>query len=68
MPPPGPDRAPRFQYRLQENPETLLHTQFDFQPVVIPTTTGAEFPQVERWENHHVNILKFQNYRFTKAE
>lgn len=58
----------KFQYRLQENVGEVLHTDFQFQPVIIPTTTGVEFPQVERWENQFVNILRFQNYRFTKAE
>ncbi|MEL6655766.1 MAG: ABC transporter substrate-binding protein [Bacteroidota bacterium] len=58
----------KFQYKLQEQPDDLLHTRFEFQPVVIPTTTGNEFPQVERWENQHVNILHFRNYRFTKAD
>jgi ABC-type branched-subunit amino acid transport system substrate-binding protein len=58
----------KFQLKLQENPQQMLHTQFTFEPMVIPTTNGAELPQVERWENQHVNILRFQNYRFTSAE
>jgi ABC-type branched-subunit amino acid transport system substrate-binding protein len=59
----------KFQLQLEQNPEQLLHTTFEFQPIITPTTTGGmEFPQVERWENKFVNILRFQNYRFTKAE
>jgi hypothetical protein len=59
----------KFQLQLEQNPEQLLHTKFEFQPIITPTTTGGmEFPQVERWENKYVNILRFQNYRFNKAE
>lgn len=59
----------KFQLQLEQHPEQLLHTKFEFQPVITPTTTGGmEFPQVERWENKNVNILRFQNYRFNKAD
>jgi ABC-type branched-subunit amino acid transport system substrate-binding protein len=57
----------KFQLQLEQHPQQLMHTEFDFQRIIVPTTTGVEFPQVERWENKYVNILKFENYRFTKA-
>ncbi len=44
--------------------EQLLHTRFDFEPVVIPTTTGAENNPVEQYENKFIYILKFQDYHF----
>lgn len=55
----------RFQYKLPANPEQVLHTRFDFQSIILPATTGTEFRPVERWENKHVNILRFKDYRFT---
>jgi ABC-type branched-subunit amino acid transport system substrate-binding protein len=58
----------KFQLKLEEYPEQMLHTKYAFQRILVPTTTGVEFPQVERWENKFVNILKFQNYRFSKAD
>ncbi|MEL6922969.1 MAG: ABC transporter substrate-binding protein [Bacteroidota bacterium] len=59
----------RFQYYIDRDPNRNLHTTFAFEPVVEPTTTGAEdFSKIERFENKFVNILSFQGYRFTLAE
>lgn len=57
----------RFQYQLDGEEQDVLHTQFAFQGVVIPSTTGSEIPVIQRFENKYVNILKFQNYRFQQA-
>lgn len=57
----------RFQYKLPENAEQMLHTRFAFQSIILPATTGTEFRPVERWENKHVNILRFKDYRFNKV-
>lgn len=57
-----------FQLQLEANPEQLLHTKFDFRRVIKPSATALELPSIERFENKFVNILKFQNYRFNKAD
>lgn len=56
-----------FQLQLEASPEQLLHTKFDFRRVILPTANALELPRVERWENKYVNILKFENFRFNKA-
>ncbi len=48
-------------------PADLLHTEFHFEPVIIPTTTGAEGLPAEQYENKFVQILKFQDYGFMPA-
>lgn len=55
-----------FQTVLDANASNVLHTRFDFQKVVEPTTTGAENLPVERYENDFVNILEFRDYRFER--
>lgn len=57
-----------FQLQLEANPEQLLHTKFDFRRIITPTATALELPRIERFENKFVNILKFKNYRFNKAD
>ncbi|MEZ4988715.1 MAG: ABC transporter substrate-binding protein [Saprospiraceae bacterium] len=57
----------RFQYKLESSPESFLHTEFKFNPVFQTGTTGTEIRQVDHWENQFVNILRFQNYRFSKV-
>ena len=57
----------RFQYVMERDARTMLHTRYKFERVVIPTTTGNEFPVIERWENKHVNVLRFRNYQFEPA-
>ena len=57
----------RFQYVLERQPAEALHTLFDFERVVIPTTTGRENPPIEYFENKFVNILRFQDYQFRPA-
>lgn len=57
----------KFQYHLEKENPQYLHTRFEFERVVDPTTTGAEDLPIEQWENKFVNILKFENYRFKKA-
>lgn len=57
----------KFQFALDRESARYLHTRFDFNQVVIPTTTGAENLPVEQFENKHVNILEFQDYYFQLA-
>ncbi len=54
-------------FEMTGRPARMLHTQFRFEPVVIPTTTGAENLPVERYENRYLHILKYQDYRFAPA-
>ena len=59
----------RFQYYIDRDETKNLHTTFSFEPVVKPTTTGAEnYSKIERFENKYVNILKFEGYRFVLVE
>lgn len=53
-----------FLDMLDSESMELMHTRFEFQKVVEPTTTGAEMLPVERLENKYVNILEFNNYAF----
>lgn len=58
----------KFQYALEGNEADALHTRFEFERVVRPgATTGIETSQIEQFENKFVNILKFENYQFQKA-
>lgn len=55
----------KFQYFIENNtPENYLHTYFNFQEVVIPTTTGAENLPIEKFENKYLHILKFKDFQF----
>lgn len=58
----------KFQYALEGEEANALHTHFAFERVVRPgTTSGIETSQIEQFENKFVNILKFENYQFQKA-
>lgn len=58
----------KFQYALEGSEADALHTRFEFERVVRPAaTTGIETSQIEQFENKYVNILKFENYQFQKA-
>ncbi|WP_157501060.1 ABC transporter substrate-binding protein [Lewinella sp. 4G2] len=59
----------RFQYDLPMNPETLLHTKFKFEPVVEAGADGmaVEGGPIDRFENKHVNILRFRDYTFRRV-
>lgn len=61
------DYGTKFQYQMEKVPDQMLHTRFDFERVVRPTTTGTENPPIQKFENKHVNILKFQDYQFQSA-
>ena len=61
------DYGTKFQYQLERAPDQMLHTRFDFERVVRPTTTGMENPPIQKFENKYVNILKFQDYQFQSA-
>jgi hypothetical protein len=54
----------KFQYRLDQEPSSLLHTRFQFDRVVEPIKGRTENLPIERFENKFVNILKFQDYQF----
>lgn len=58
----------KFQYLLEQDPAQMLHTRFEFERVVNPTTTGAEQLPIERFENKYVNILQYLDYQFQLAE
>ncbi len=62
------EHGTRFQYLMGNDPLQMLHTQFDFQSVVVPTASAAELPIIQRWENRYVNILQFKNFRFQLAQ
>jgi hypothetical protein len=53
-----------FLEMLDSEAMQLMHTRFEFEKVVIPTTTGAEMLPVQRLENKFVNILEFNNFAF----
>lgn len=57
----------KFQYYMEQDPEPMLHSKFDFERVGRATTTGAENVPIERFENKFVYILKFENYQFQPA-
>jgi hypothetical protein len=56
----------RFQHQLRREPAQYLHTRFQFEPVIDPAAAAAT-PPIQRFENKHVNILKFQDARFILA-
>ncbi len=59
----------KFQYTLEQESSQMLHTRFEFERIVIPTTTGADRnPAIQRFENKYVNILRFRDYYFKLAE
>lgn len=57
----------KFQYWLDRELDRYMHTKFEFQQVVDPTTRGREKYQIDQFENKYVNILKFQDYQFQLA-
>lgn len=59
----------RFQFELPRNPEALMHTEFRFEPMVLPQAGQTNFEQaaIDHWENTFVNILRFKNYQFRKV-
>ncbi len=57
----------KFQYHLEKESPQYMHTAFEFERVVKPTTTGQENLPIEQFENKFVNILQFKNYRFQKV-
>ena len=58
----------KFQYWIDQEQQQQLHTRFEFDRVVKPSTTGAENLPIEQFENKYVNILRFQDYQFQLAE
>ena len=57
----------KFQYWLDREMDRYMHTKFEFQQKVDPTTRGREKYQIDQFENKYVNILKFQDYQFQLA-
>ncbi|NJB84896.1 hypothetical protein GGR26_000641 [Lewinella marina] len=59
----------RFQFVLEDHPETLLHTSFRFAPVaVIPADAGSlEEAVIDRFENTFVNILRYTDYTYKRV-
>ncbi len=56
----------QFQIYVDSEARDMLHTRFQFEKIVIPTTTGAENLPVQRLENRFVNILEFRDYTFQR--
>lgn len=57
----------KFQYRLDQEPSSMLHTRFKFDQVVEAMGGRTENLPIERFENKYVNILKFEDYQFQIA-
>ncbi|WP_157974292.1 ABC transporter substrate-binding protein [Lewinella sp. IMCC34183] len=59
----------RFQFELEDHPETLMHTSFRFAPVaVIPAdATNLEEAVIDRFENTFVNILRYTDYAYQRV-
>lgn len=57
-----------FPSFLSKNTGNGLHTSFNFQPVYGIGTAGTEGrPVIKRFENNHINILEFSDYRFRRV-
>lgn len=63
------ENGTRFQYDLPNNPETLLHTKFQFEAVKdVPLGGNAtENAPIDRFENKYVNILRFRDYTWRRV-
>ncbi len=57
----------RFEMSLEKEPFRGLHTQFNFQRVVLPGSRAEENPPIQQFENKFVHILRFRNYEFEPA-
>ena len=55
----------KFQYFLNQDPQDLLHTRFEFGEVKISNSVQdiANLP-IQKFENKYLNILKFQDFQF----
>jgi len=57
-----------FPSFLAKNPGEGLHTKFNFQPVYGVGSAGPEGkPVIRRFENNHINILQFSEFRFQRV-
>jgi len=57
-----------FPSFLAKNPGDGLHTKFNFQPVYGVGSAGPEGkPVIKRFENNHINILQFSEFRFQRV-
>ncbi|MEL6864377.1 MAG: ABC transporter substrate-binding protein [Bacteroidota bacterium] len=57
-----------FQDQLERYPNASLHTRFDFERILPSGSSSEDEDQkITRFENKHVNILKFQDYYFQLA-
>ncbi len=57
----------KFQYYLPQNPAQHLLTKYDFKQVLYNNSAGVDFYQIDHFENKFLNILKFEDYQFQKA-
>ncbi len=59
----------RFQFQLQDHPETLMHTSFRFAPVaVLPAdASNVEEAVIDRFENTFVNILRYSDFAYKRV-
>ena len=57
-----------FPSFMAENPGDALHTKFNFQPVYGVGAAGTEGEAViKRFENKHINVLEFSEFRFQRV-
>ncbi|THH41906.1 ABC transporter substrate-binding protein [Neolewinella litorea] len=59
----------RFQFSLEDNPETMLHTSFRFTPVAVIPADAASMEEavIDRFENTFVNILRYTDYSYKRV-
>jgi ABC-type branched-subunit amino acid transport system substrate-binding protein len=60
------DYGKYFQYYMDVNPTTGLHTRFEFQSVLEPDATFQTdlLKAIARFENMYLNVLEFREYQF----
>ena len=60
----------QFQQILPDNPATMMHTEFRFEPIFdTKNAAGSDANAViERFENRYVHLLKFTDYQWRKTE
>ncbi len=58
----------KFQYYLPQDPAQELLTRYEFKPVLYNNDAGVDFYQIDHFENKFLNILKFEDYQFQKAD
>ncbi len=60
----------QFQQILPENPATMMHTKFQFEPIfdTNQALSAENETVIERFENRYVHLLRFTDYQWKKVE